>query len=129
MSLRSDLEAILKDLMSAAGGDLLGCGLVRADGLPVVSIFSAGIDERRAAAMGATALGTATRLCGELDRGAPRRLMIEGERGNVVIMSVGGELLLIALSSENPNLGLLFMELERAAKRVEEVMGKRRGGK
>ena len=129
MSLRSELEAVLKDLMSAAGGDILGCGLVRADGLPVVSIFSAGIDERRAAAMGATALGTATRLCGELDRGAPRRLMIEGEKGNVVIMRAGEELLLIALSSENPNLGLIFMELERAAKRVEEIVGKRRGGR
>jgi len=126
MSLRGELEKILRELMDAVGGDVIGCAFARTDGLMVASILPAGVDERRIAALGATIAGIADKLCKDLNRGEPTRTMIEGSKGNLIATPVGENILLIALTSESPNLGLIFLETERAAESARSIIGRRK---
>jgi len=126
MSLRGEFEKVLREFMEATGGDVVGCALARTDGLMVASILPAGIDRRRIAALGATIAGVAGKLCKDLDRGEPLRTMIEGSKGNLIATPVGENMLLVALTTESPNLGLIFLEMERAAEGVKNVVEKRR---
>ena len=125
MSLRSELENALKEFVTATGGDIVGCAITRSDGLLLASTPLEGVDERRLAAMGVTAAGIAKRLCKELNRGVPLRMMVEGKGGNILIANVGEDLFLIALTSKNPNLGLVFLEMDRIAETLAVISKKR----
>ncbi|HDJ67125.1 MAG TPA: hypothetical protein ENF33_05395 [Nitrososphaeria archaeon] len=127
MSLRSELENALKEFMNATGGDLVGCALARSDGLLLASTPLGGVDERKMAAISVTAAGVAKRLCEELNRGTPLRMMVEGRGGNILIANVGEDLFLIALTSEKPNLGLVFLEMERITETLATIS--KRSGK
>jgi len=126
MSLREEFEKVLKEFMNATVGDVVGCAVARTDGLMVASVLPAGVDERRVAALGATVAGVAGKLCKDLDRGEPMRTLIEGSKGNLIAAPIGENILLIALTSKSPNLGLIFLEMERAAEAAKNVMGRRR---
>jgi len=125
MSLRSELENALKDLISATGGDIIGCAVARSNGLLLASTPLKGVDERRIVAMGVTAAGVAKRLCKELDRGIPSRMMVEGKEGNILITNINEDLFLIALTPKNPNLGLIFLEMDRIAETLAVISKKR----
>jgi len=49
----------------------------------------------------------------------------EGEGGNILIANVGEDLFLIALTSKNPNLGLVFLEMDRIAETLAVISKKR----
>jgi len=124
MSLRTGLEKILKDLSETLGGDILGCAFARSDGLMITSMLPSGMDERAVAALSATINGVAKRLCENLNKGEPIRTLIEGSKGKIVSMPIEKDVILIALTSEKPNLGLVFIEMERAVENTKALLSK-----
>jgi len=124
MSLRTGLEKILKDLSETLGGDIIGCAFARSDGLMITSMLPSGMDERMVAALGATINSIAKRLCENLNKGETLRTLIEGSRGKIVSMPIEKDVILITLTSEKPNLGLIFIEMERAAENTKALLSK-----
>ena len=124
MSLRTGLEKILKDLSETLGGDILGCAFARSDGLMITSMLPSGMDERMVAALGATINSIAKRLCENLNKGETLRTLIEGSKGKIVSIPIEKDVILITLTSEKPNLGLIFIEMERAAENTKALLSK-----
>jgi hypothetical protein len=119
---RSDaLKSILKDL-EAATPDIEGSVVVSADGLVMASALPADIDEDRVAAMAAALLALGERSATELGRGAMQDVFVKGERGYVVLMGAGRDAVLGALCREDAKLGMIFLDMRRAAKEVGNIV-------
>lgn len=115
------LNAILASL-SASSGDIEACAVVSADGLMMASNFPAGLDEDRMGAMAAALLAMGERTAKELNRGDLDQVFVRGKNGLVVMMSAGVEGVLIALCSRNAKLGLIFLDMQRAALEIAKVI-------
>ena len=118
------MEKILKDLSETVGGDIIGCAFARSDGLMITSMLPSGMDERMVAALGATINSVARRLCEDLKRGEVLRILVEGSKGKIISMPIERDVVLIALTSEKPNLGLIFIEMERAAENTKALLSR-----
>jgi predicted regulator of Ras-like GTPase activity (Roadblock/LC7/MglB family) len=77
--------------------DIQGAAVISNEGLPIASAFPLGVDETRVAAISAAIVKTS--LCGvqELSRGALKRIIIEGEQGNVIITEAGKNVILVVI--------------------------------
>jgi hypothetical protein len=89
--------------------------VVTADGLSLASSLPSDVEEERIAAMSAAMLSLGERIATELQRGTLEEVYIRGEQGMVLLTSVGRDAVLTALSRNDARLGLLFLEMRRAA--------------
>jgi hypothetical protein len=119
---RSDaLKSILKDL-EAATPDIEGSVVVSADGLVMASALPADVDEDRVAAMAAALLALGERSAAELDRGEMQDIFVKGDKGYVVLMGAGRDAVIGALCREEAKLGMIFLDMRRAAKEVGDLI-------
>lgn len=115
------LNAVLGSL-SSTSGDIEACAVVSTDGLMMASNFPAGMDEDRMAAMSAALLAMGERTSKELNRGNLQQVFVRGERGLVVMMAAGNDGVLAALCSQNAKLGLIFLDMARAAQELSKII-------
>jgi predicted regulator of Ras-like GTPase activity (Roadblock/LC7/MglB family) len=97
------------------------------DGLVIASRLKGGVDDQRIGAMAAAILSISSRSGDELERGTLERVLIEGEKGSMVIMSVGAEIVLVALVGKQVKLGILFYECRRCIAEIMGIMGYQSG--
>jgi predicted regulator of Ras-like GTPase activity (Roadblock/LC7/MglB family) len=103
--------------------DVESSAVVSVDGLIIASSLSVGFEEDRVSAMSAAMLSLGERIAGELGRGLLNEVYIHGNDGYVLLVSVGGEAVLTVLARQKAKLGLLFLEMRRAAKDLEQLVG------
>lgn len=101
--------------MQASSPDIEASAIVSLDGLSIASVLPQGGDEERISAMSAAMLSLGERIAMELGRGTLEQVYIKGQKGYVILMSVGEEAVLTALTREQAKLGLIFLDLRRAA--------------
>jgi len=94
------------------------------DGLPIASALPPDADEERVAAMCATVYSSAERVCHELGKGAVETSFVRGKGGYVLVCSAGPNAILMVMTSPDAKLGLLFLEMKRLAKEIEEMVSK-----
>lgn len=104
----------LRDLQ-ASSPDIEASAVVSVDGLIIASALPQGVEEDRVSAMSAAMLSLGERIATELGRGQLDQVYIKGEQGYVILMSVGEEAVLTALAREQAKLGLIFLDMRRAA--------------
>ena len=104
----------LKD-MQASSPDIEASAIVSLDGLSIASVLPQGGDEERISAMSAAMLSLGERIATELGRGTLEQVYIKGQKGYVILTSVGEEAVLTALTREQAKLGLIFLDMRRAA--------------
>jgi predicted regulator of Ras-like GTPase activity (Roadblock/LC7/MglB family) len=104
----------LRDLQ-ASTPDIEASAVVSVDGLIVASALPAGVEEDRVSAMSAAMLSLGERIAGELGRGLLNQVYVRGDRGYVLLMSVGEEAVLTVLAREGAKLGLVFLDMRRTA--------------
>lgn len=104
----------LRDLQ-ASSPDIEASAVVSVDGLTIASALPQGVEEDRVSAMSAAMLSLGERIASELGRGGLEQVFIKGERGYVILMSVGEEAVLTALARQQAKLGLIFLDIRRAA--------------
>lgn len=102
--------------------DVEASAVVSVDGLTMASSLPAGIEEDRVSAMSAAMLSLGERIAGELGRGMLDQVYIKGENGYVILMAVGEEAVLTALAREQAKLGLLFLDMRRAAEDLAHIV-------
>ena len=108
--------------MQAASPDIEGSAVVSVDGLIIASALPGGSEEERVSAMSAAMLSLGVRIANELGRGALDQVYVRGKNGFVILTSIGQEAVLIALAREDAKLGLVFLEMRRAAEDLVSIV-------
>ena len=108
--------------LQSSSPDIEASAVVSVDGLPIASALPQGVEEDRVSAMSAAMLSLGERIANELGRGALAQVYIKGEKGYVVLMSVGEEAVLTALARERAKLGLILLEMRRAAESLAKLI-------
>ncbi|MFC1959387.1 roadblock/LC7 domain-containing protein [Chloroflexota bacterium] len=111
----------LRDLQSSTP-DIEASAVVSVDGLIMASSLPQGIEEDRVSAMSAAMISLGERIAGELGRGELDQVYIRGDGGFVILMLVGEEAVLTSLIRENARLGLIFLDMKRAADDLEKLV-------
>lgn len=109
--------------MQAAAPDIEASAIVSVDGLIMASALQQGVEEDRVSAMSAAMLSLGERISGELGRGSLEQVYIKGKAGSIVLTSVGAEAVLTALARQEAKLGLIFLEMRRAAEDLVKLVG------
>lgn len=121
MSKIDKLNNVLSEL-SASSSDVEACAVVSEDGLMMASALPQGIEEARVAGMSASLLSMGARTAIELNRGKIEQVFLKGDRGYVVMMQAGPHGVLVGLARKEAKLGLLFLDMNRAAEAAAEVL-------
>jgi predicted regulator of Ras-like GTPase activity (Roadblock/LC7/MglB family) len=111
----------LRDLQ-ASSPDIEASAVVSVDGLSIASALPAEVEEDRVSAMSAAMLSLGERISTELGRGTLEQVYIKGEKGYVILMSVGEEAVLTALAREQAKLGLIFLDMRRAVEALQRLI-------
>jgi hypothetical protein len=109
--------------MQAASPEIEASAVVSVDGLIIASALPAEAEEDRVSAMSAAMLSLGERIAGELGRGGLEQVYIRGKGGYVILTSVGQEAVLTALAREGAKVGLVFLEMRRAAEDLAKLVG------
>ena len=109
--------------MQAAAPDIEASAIVSVDGLIMASALPADVEEDRVSAMSAAMLSLGERIASELGRGGLEQVYIKGNAGFIVLTSVGAEAVLTSLAHQDAKLGLIFLEMRRAAEDLVKLIG------
>ncbi len=108
--------------LQASSMDIEASAIVSVDGLTIASALPQGVEEDRVSAMSAAMLSLGERIASELGRGGLEQVYIKGEKGYVVLMSVGEEAVLTTLAREQAKLGLILLDMRRATEDLEKLI-------
>jgi hypothetical protein len=108
--------------MQADSPDIEASAVVSVDGLIIASALPNEVEEDRVSAMSAAMLSLGERISAELGRGSLEQVYIKGGEGFVILTSIGDEAVLTALAGQNAKLGLIFLEMRRAAADLQLVV-------
>jgi predicted regulator of Ras-like GTPase activity (Roadblock/LC7/MglB family) len=122
VSLSEKMVARLRDLQ-VVSPEIEASAVVSVDGLIMASALPEDSEEDRVSAMSAAMMSLGERIAHELGRGVIEEFYIRGETGYVVIMSVGEDAVLTALTRHQAKLGLIFLEMRRAAEDLATLVG------
>jgi predicted regulator of Ras-like GTPase activity (Roadblock/LC7/MglB family) len=111
----------LRDLQ-ASSPDVEASAVVSVDGLTMASALPSDVEEDRVSAMSAAMLSLGERIASELGRGILDQVYIRGEHGFVILMAIGSEAVLTVLAREQAKLGLLFLDMRRAADDLTQMI-------
>ena len=111
----------LRDLQ-ASTSDVEASAVVSVDGLIMASALPAGVEEDRVSAMSAAMLSLGERIAGELRRGVLDEVYVKGNHGYVLLTAVGQEAVLTVLAREGAKLGLIFLDMRRAAEDLSVLL-------
>jgi len=109
--------------MQAAAPDIEASAVVSVDGLIMASALQQGVEEDRVSAMSAAMLSLGERISNELGRAGLEQVYIKGDAGSIVLTSVGEEAVLTAMARQEAKLGMIFLEMRRAAEDLTKLVG------
>ena len=115
------MVARLKDLQVSTP-DIEASAVVSVDGLIIASALPLDVEEDRVSAMSAAMLSLGERIAGELGRGMLDQVYIRGANGFVILSSVGEEAVLTVLARKDAKLGLVFLDMRRAAEDLSRLI-------
>lgn len=108
--------------LGASSPDIEASAIVSVDGLTIASALPQGVEEDRVSAMSAAMLSLGERIAGELGRGGLEQVYIKGEKGYVILMSIGEDAVLTSLAREQAKLGLIFLDIRRAVEDLAKLI-------
>ncbi|MEJ2208237.1 MAG: roadblock/LC7 domain-containing protein [Anaerolineae bacterium] len=111
----------LKDLQVSTP-DIEASAVVSVDGLIIASALPPDVEEDRVSAMSAAMLSLGERIAGELGRGVLDQVYIRGANGYVILTAVGEDAVLTVLARQDAKLGLVFLDMRRAAEDLTRLI-------
>jgi len=124
MAGRSRNERMIDRLreLQVSSPDVEAAAIISVDGLPIAASLPHSMEEDRVAAMSAAMLSLGERIAGELGRGMLDEVYVRGEKGFVIVRAVGEEAVLTVLARQQAKLGLLFLDMRRAAEEFSAIL-------
>ena len=111
----------LRDLQTSST-DVEASALVSVDGLIMASALPPDVEEDRVSAMSAAMLSLGERIAVELGRGTLDQVYIRGDSGYVLLLDVGEVAVLTVLARKDAKLGMLFLDMKRAAADLDKLV-------
>lgn len=102
--------------------DVEASAVIDNDGLVIASALPQDVHEDAVAAMSAALLGIGERIARELERGDFEMVMVRGGDGILLLTRAGAESVLAVLCGKNAKLGLVFLDVKRAAAEVGKLL-------
>ncbi len=115
------LHSILRDL-NGSSADVQASAIVSTDGLVMASLLPGDIDEDRLGAMSAAMLSLGDRAARELGRGELEQVLVRGRQGFILLAHAGPDAVLTVLTRREAKLGLVFLDVKRAAVAIAKVL-------
>lgn len=108
--------------MQVSSPDIEASAVVSVDGLPIATALPREVEEDRVSAMSAAMLSLGERIASELGRSNLSEVQIKGEKGFVILQSLGTEAVLTVLAREGAKMGLVLLDMRRAADDLSKLV-------
>lgn len=115
------LEGVLNELQGSIP-EIEACAIVSVEGLPIVSALPADVDEAKLAAITAAMLTLGEKASQELGKGNLEQVNVKGQDGWVLVVQAGMNACLTVSTTSNAKLGLVFLDMKRAADKVAKMI-------
>lgn len=118
-------EEILGSILSELNGssiDIEASAVISTDGLMIASVLPQSLDEDRVGAMSAAMLSLGDRTAQELARGNLEQVLVKGEKGYVLMTYASNDAVITVLAKPKAKLGLIFLDVKRAAENIAKVL-------
>lgn len=120
--MRADMLTSILTELNGTSADIEASGVISTDGLMMASVLPQGMDEDRVGAMSAAMLSLGDRTAQELARGELEQVLIKGDSGYVLMTYAGSEAVLTVMAKPNAKLGLIFLDVKRAAENISSMI-------
>ncbi len=120
--MRADMLTSVLTELNGTSADIEASGIISTDGLMMAAVLPQGLDEDRVGAMSAAMLSLGDRTAQELGRGELEQVLIKGDHGYVLMTYAGTEAVLTVMAKPNAKLGLIFLDVKRAAENVAKMV-------
>lgn len=120
--MRADMLTSILAELNGTSADIEASGVISTDGLMMAAVLPQTLDEDRVGAMSAAMLSLGDRAAQELARGELEQVLIKGGRGYVLMTHAGKEAVLTVLAKPQAKLGLIFLDVKRAAESIAELI-------
>jgi len=120
--MRADMLTSILQELNGTSADIEASGIISTDGLIMAAVLPQGLDEDRLGAMSAAMLSLGDRTAQELARGTLEQVLIKGQKGYVLMAYAGLEAVLTVLAKPNAKLGLIFLDVKRAAENISSLI-------
>ncbi|MFW9963980.1 MAG: roadblock/LC7 domain-containing protein [Candidatus Sifarchaeia archaeon] len=118
--LQETLNDLLRDLSNKS--PILGAAVTSIEGLPFVSRFHGGTEEASIAAIVAAIYASGDQTVKELRQGELKSIIIQGDLGTTLVISISPDYLLTITAPENAKLGLIFSDAKKTAREVRKIL-------
>ncbi|MDD2894048.1 MAG: roadblock/LC7 domain-containing protein [Halothiobacillaceae bacterium] len=120
--MRADMLTSILAELNGSSADIEASAIVSTDGLMMAALLPSNMDEDRVGAMSAALLSLGDRTAKELARGGLEQVLIKGFGGYVLMTYAGDDAVLTVLAKPQAKLGLIFLDVKRAAESVSKVI-------
>jgi predicted regulator of Ras-like GTPase activity (Roadblock/LC7/MglB family) len=108
--------------LNRSSTDIEASAVISKDGLLIASQLPQGLDQDRVGAMSAAILSLGERTAAELRRGSLDQVLIKGKDGYAMLAQAGDEAVVSVLARPDAKLGLIFLDVKRAAETVSKLL-------
>ena len=120
--MRADMFTSILSELNGSSADIEASAIVSTDGLMMAALLPSGMDEDRVGAMSAALLSLGDRTARELARGSLEQVLIKGGKGYILMTHAGEDAVLTVLTKPQAKLGLILLDVRRAAEAVAKVI-------
>lgn len=118
---KSSLRGLLR-AMNSSVPDIEASAVISGDGLLIASVLGPETDSDRYAAMCASLLALAERAALEIARGDLRLVLVDGEKGSMLLVRGDANNVLAVAARPKANLGMVFRIARETAARIQPPM-------
>jgi len=124
-AIKQDIDKLLRPILrelNSKSSEMEASAVISRDGLSLASVLSAGVDPDRLGAMCAALLGLADTTAKELDRGELSQVLLQGEKGVLLLVHIGATHVLALAAKPKINLGMVLVEAKKTALKLESII-------
>lgn len=115
------VSELLRELADAEP-DIEATAVVSIEGVIIASSLNNGLNDERVASMTAAMVGLGERIAYELGRGEMDQVVIRGDAGSVILVSINDAAVLTAVIKDEMQLGLMILDLRKAAADLCQIL-------
>lgn len=115
------IRPVLREL-NGKSNEMEASAVISRDGLSVASVLGAGVDPDRLGAMCAALLGLADTTAKELERGVLSQVLLQGEKGVLLLVHIGSTHVLALAAKPKINLGMVLVEAKKTAQKLALII-------
>ncbi|MFW9964194.1 MAG: roadblock/LC7 domain-containing protein [Candidatus Sifarchaeia archaeon] len=122
IKIQETLGDLLKELANKS--PILGAAIFSIEGLPFVSRFHGGTEEASVAAIVAAIHAAGDQTVKQLRQGELKSIIIQGDLGTTLVISISSDYLLTITAPDNAKLGLIFSDAKKTAREARKLLHK-----